>query len=67
MRRCGKNESTVITTSSGHGLTAGMRVVLTDIRAPWYVRIWRFVTRYKPPSYTVRDVTATTFTIESKR
>jgi len=50
-----------ITTTSAHGLRAGDVVTIIDFR-PWWVRLWRWLTHYKPPAITVTNVTSTTIT-----
>lgn len=51
-------------TCSGHGLQPGDLLTITGMWQPWYVRFWRWLTRYKPPAYRVSDVTQSTLNIE---
>lgn len=61
------DEPATLTTTRAHGFAAGDRVVLTGQWAPWYKRLWRrlprWLTRYRPPTYTISSVSETTLEI----
>lgn len=45
-----------------HGLKSGDLMVFTE-RRTWYVRLWRWITRYKEPTYVIKNVTRDSFEI----
>lgn len=49
-----------------YGLRAGQWIVLHHAKPRWWVRLWRWLTRYKPPAFIITNVTETTFTIEAE-
>ena len=57
---------TTLTTANPHGLKKGDTIILTG-HLRWWVRLWRWVTRYKDPVYYVTEVTATTMTVTSRK
>lgn len=53
-------------TNPHHGLSVGYSVILTGFFVPWYVRLWRWITRKKPTPLLVTSVTSTTYTVRLK-
>lgn len=54
-----------LTTLNPHGYSVGDCITIREWK-PWYVRLWRWITRYKPPTLVVTGVTETTMTVEPK-
>lgn len=55
-----------LVTFSGHGYKVGDVITFTQ-RQRWYVRLWRWITRYKPPVMKITEIDSTTITIERER
>lgn len=51
-----------ITTAVPHGYAQGDTVTISTHR-PWWLRLWRWITRQKDPVLEVTEVTRTTFTM----
>lgn len=50
-------------TTSSHAYEMGDVVVIHGLSAPWWLRLWRWLTRYKPPRLVVVSATSTTITV----
>lgn len=54
-----------ITTSGESGLRLGDSITFWEPK-PWWVRLWRWITRYKAPVFIVTSVTGTVMTVAIK-
>lgn len=53
-----ENAITLVDQRDARKFWPGMQIVFTSRRPRWWVRLWRWVTRWKPPPSMVWTVTA---------
>lgn len=59
------NKTSVFTTATPTEFAVGDIITIITYK-PWYIRLWRYITRYKTPTYKVTTVFSK-FTVEVKK